>query len=349
MGNFSTKICNVDGNETSVKYNPWFTIHTLLYIYLPSVNVLATLYGPETIGTVAKRTGFIIAIIGAVLATVGFYVPSPTTSVIGWFLLFFGGPTSGLGWINKHSGCNMDETRESPSILHYIFFFPLLILAPVIFIFIKFMAIIKEKTRFLKSQSSYGSRGEAILEAAPQMGVQIYIVLLTMNPSLTQKLTILTSAATISLPIIETYVSARGMDFGFKSIMQNCLVFLPTSLFKVASVSIIGVFLNGWAIPLFFGVIFLVFVCLLSLECLHDMGPTKLTKAHPAAITALVFNDRKQQFMECVFLCWMTLTNLGNIKRAAFFRLVSTFLITAIYSFLLSPDFVPYHLQYKCH
>ena len=271
MGNLSTKICNIDGSETSIKYNPWFTIHTLLYIYLPSVNVIATLYGPETVGTVAKRTGLIMAINGAVLASVGFYVPSPTTSVIGWFLIFFGGSTSGLGWISKHSGCNFDEYRKSPSLLHYIFFFPLLIFSPVIFIFIKCMAIIKGK-RFFKSQSCHGSRAEAILEAAPQLGVQIYISLLTMKPTLNQKLSILTSAATISIPIIETYVSARGMKFGFKSILQNSLVFLSTSLFKVASVSIIGVFLNGWAIPLILGVIILVSACLLSLEKFYDMG-----------------------------------------------------------------------------
>ncbi len=351
MGNFLTKICNMDGKETSITYNPWFTIHTLLYIYLPSVNVMATLYGPETIGRVAKRTGFIIAIIGAVLATVGFYVLSPITSVIGWFLLFFGGTTSGLGWINKHSGCNIDVYRAYPSILHYIFFFPLLILAPAIFIFIKFMAIIKEETRFLKSQSSYGSRGEAILEAAPQLGLQIYITLLTMKPSVNQKLSILTSAATISFPIIETYVSARGMDLDFKSIMQNFLVFLPSSLFKVASVSIMGVFMNGWAIPLIMSIIIIELVCLLSLEKFHDIGPAEvsITSYHShenggveetlssyRGMETLAIADRKQQFMECIFLSWMTLTNLGNSKRAAVYRVVSTFLITVIYSVILT-------------
>ena len=277
-----------------------------------------------------------MAIIGAVLATVGFYVPSPTTSVTGWFLMFFGGSTSGLGWISKQSGCNFDEYRDSPSLLHYIFFFPLLILTPVIFIFIKCLAIIKEETRLLKSQSSYGSRGEAIFEAAPQLGVQIYIALLTMKPSLNQKLSILTSAATISIPIIETYVSARGMDFGFKSILQNSLVFLSTSLFKVASVSIIGVFLNGWAIPLILGVMLLSFVCLLSLEKFFDMGPKKRTKINRATMMTLISNNKRLQFMECVFLSWATLPNLGNSKRAAVFRLVSTFLITVIYTVILT-------------
>lgn len=342
LGNYSTKICDIDGNGTSIKYNPWFTIHTLLYIYLPSVNIIATLYGPETIGTVAKRNGLIMAITGAVLATVGFCVPSPKTSVIGWFLLFLGGPTSGLGLINKHSGFYI---YDSPSLLHYIFFFPLLILSPVIFIFIKILAIIQEENRFLKSQSSYGSRGEAILEAAPQLGVQIYIALLTMKPSLNQKLSILTSAATISLPIIETYVSARGMDFGFKSIIQNVLVFVPASLFKVASVSIIGVFLNGWAIPLFIGVIILVLFCLLSIEKftdlgmgLRDLGLSRggLSLTQSSSMVTLVSSVRKHQLIECIFLSWMTLTNLGKSKRARVYRLVSTFLITAIFSVILT-------------
>ena len=333
LGNFSTKICNIDGNETSITYNPWYTIHTLLYIYLPSVNVMATIYGPETAGRVAKWTGFILVITGSLLATVGFYVPSPTTSVIGWFVLFFGGPASGLGWLNQHSGGLSGDYR--PSRYHYIFFIPLLILSPVIFISIKFMAILKEG-RLLRSQSSYGSRGEAILEAAPKLGVQLYISLFTMKPSLSQKLSILTSAATISLPVIETYVSTRGMDFGFKAIIQNCLVFLPTCLFKVLSVPIIGVFLNGWAIPLFFGVIFILFVCLFIIEKSSDMGVAKVTKSHTTASLTLVSSDRKQQLMECVFLSWMTLTSLGKTKRAAIFRLISTILITTIYSIILS-------------
>ena len=335
LGNFSIKICNIDGNETSITYHPWYTIYTLLFIYLPSVNVMATLYGPDTIGKVAKRTGIILAITGAVLAAAGYYVLSPTTSVIGWFILFFGGLTTGLGWLHQHSGFFLTGDFK-PCLYHYIFFIPMVIFSPVIFIFIKFMAILKQENRFLRCQSYYGSRGEAILEAAPQLGVQIYIALTRMKPSLNQKLAILTSAATVSVPIIENYVSARGMRFGFKAIIQNCWVFLPTSLFKVLSVSIICVFLNGWSIPLFMGVIILVFACLFIIEKTCDMGAEEVPKPHSRASVTLVSSDKNQQLMECVFLSWITLTSLGKSKRAAIFRLVSTLLITMIYSVILS-------------
>ena len=339
LGNFSEKICNIDGNETSITYHPWYTIYTLLFIYLPSVNVMATLYGPDTIGRVAKRTGIILAITGSVLAAAGFYLPSPTISIIGWFILYFGGLTSGLGWLHQHSGLLLTGDFR-PSLYHYIFFIPLVVFSPIIFIFIKFMAILKPENRFLRGQTYYGSRGEAILEAAPQMGVQIYIALITMKPSLSQKLSILTSAATISLPIIENYVSARGIHFGFKAILENCCVFLPTSLFKVLSVSIICVFLNGWSIPLFMGVIFLVFACLFIIEKSCDMGASEVTKplsiaSVPFPVT-LVSSDRNQQLMECIFLSWITLTSLGKSKRAAVFRSISTLLITAIYSVILT-------------
>ena len=109
-------------------------------------------------------------------------------------------------------------------VIHAILFPLFLPASPFIFVIIKFLGVVKPKNEWLKKQSMVAGKAEAILEAAPQLGLQIYIALLTMKPSLNQKLSILTSAATISLPIIETYVSSRGMDFGFKSIMQNFLV-----------------------------------------------------------------------------------------------------------------------------
>ena len=66
------------------------------------------------------------------------------------------------------------------------------------------------------------------------------------------------------------------------------------------------------------------------------MGVAKVTKSHTTASLTLVCSDRKQQLMECVFLSWITLTSLGENKRAAIFRLISTILITTIYSIILS-------------
>ena len=141
-------------------------------------------------------------------------------------------------------------------------FVPLLIISPAIFIIIKLLAIFKSGNTLLQIQATYGSRGEGILEAAPQLSLQLYIVLLSLKPTQNQVLSILTSAATISLPNIENFVSSRGGEFGFKPITKNIWVFLPASLFKILSVSLLAVFLRGWVILLIVAIIILVFVFL---------------------------------------------------------------------------------------
>ena len=178
----------------------------------------------------------------------------------------------------------------------------------------------KANNQFIQSQATYGSRGEAILEAAPQLGLQLYIILLSMSATDKQWLSVITSAATISLPNIENYISSRGGDFGPKSIIKNILVFLPACLFKILSVSIIAVFLRGWAILVIVAIIILVSVTLGITLCCHALFDEA---------------DELRQYWECVFLSWLTLAGLGRTQWAAVFRLMSTITVTIIYSFIL--------------
>merc|ERR1711971_696130 len=54
MGNAPTLTCSSNGQAgfVCVRYNYWFAMLTLLFIYLPSVNVIVTLYGPHSAGLV---------------------------------------------------------------------------------------------------------------------------------------------------------------------------------------------------------------------------------------------------------------------------------------------------------
>ena len=136
---------------------------------------------------------------------------------------------------------------------------------------IKLLAILKPYNEFIQSQSVYGSRGEAILEAAPQMILQLYGVLLSMNPSINQISSIITSAATLSLPNIENYVCARARNFGFQEIIKNILVFLPACLFKVLTISIISAFFSGWIMLILFCKVILMTVCVLIITRCYDL------------------------------------------------------------------------------
>ena len=265
------------------------------------------------------REGPVIAIVGGFLALLGYFQAVPSASIIGWYLLTLSFVFLVLGVVNYVSaGFGWHLSRY-----HYVLFIPLLIFSPGIYVIIKFLAIFKVKNTLLQSQSSYGSRGEAILEAAPQLGLQLYIALLSLEPSLTQILSIITSAAILSLPNIENYVAARGLDFGFRTIFKNSLVFLPASLFKVLSVSILCVFLRGWTALIIVATITLVFVCLLiTVRCFYDDLNDN--------------GDDDQQAWESVFLSWLTLAGLGSSEYASVCRLYSTLLVTIIYSLVLT-------------
>ena len=260
-----------------------------------------------------------IAIVGGLLALLGYFQAVPSASIIGWYLLTLSFVFLVLGVVNYVSaGFGWHLSRY-----HYVLFIPLLIFSPGIYVIIKFLAIFKVKNTLLQSQSSYGSRGEAILEAAPQLGLQLYIALLSLEPSLTQILSIITSAAILSLPNIENYVAARGLDFGFRTIFKNSPVFLPASLFKVLSVSILCVFLRGWTALIIVATITLVFVCLLiTVRCFYDDLNDN--------------GDDDQQAWESVFLSWLTLAGLGSSEYASVCRLYSTLLVTIIYSLVLT-------------
>ena len=320
LGNDLAVSCSTVSEEkiSCIKYDYWFSILTLLFIYLPSVNVIATLYGTRTAGIVGFSWGLGMAMVGGLLALVGYFVQIPAAAKIGWFLLTLNCGIMGTGVYNFFSSVKVDL---SPTKYHFIFFMPLIIFSPFIFIIIKLFAIFKATNRFVQSQSGYGTRGEAILEAAPQLGLQLYIVMLSLDPTLNQILSIITSAATLSLPNIENYISARGGDFGFKTIIKNIPVFLPASLFKVFSVSILCVFLKGWTI------LIIVVIILMLLGCMRITSHCYSLSDDDADT---------QQGWESLLFSWLTITSLGWSKDAAVYRLVSTIIVTIIYSLILT-------------
>ena len=150
-------------------------------LYLPSVNVVSTLYGPQTAGWVGMKVSLGMAVVGGVLTLIGYFISNPATSIIGWYVLILSGGILAIGVVNATS--SDDVVVVETSLIHFLLFIPLVVISPVIFIIIKFMAIFKSGNTFLQSQATYGSRGEGILEAAPQLGLQLYIVLLSLNPS----------------------------------------------------------------------------------------------------------------------------------------------------------------------
>ena len=308
-----------DGQEkfVCVRYNYIFEILTLLFIYLPSVNVIATLYGPFKVGIIGTVVGLVILVPGVIMSIITGSVPSnPGLAFAAWSMLLFGCGIGITGFINLTA--NGEEQGDvKVDIYHILLFIPLFACSPVIFIFIKMVAIIKGSNEFIQSQATYGSRGEAILEAAPQFALQLYIILLSMSATEKQWTSVITSAATLALPCIEKYCSERDKKFGFKPIIKNVLVLLPAAMFKVLPVSILSVFFNGMTILLVIMICALEAAALGILHYFYDI-PFQLS-----------------QFAECICLSCLTVASLGQSKTAAVYRLWSTLYITIFYSLLL--------------
>ena len=92
------------------------------------------------------------------------------------------------------------------------------------------------------------------------------------------------------------------------SILKNFPIFLPHSLFKILSVSILGVFFKFAAVAIISFYVLMLGVCLAITKCHYNLKG----KAW----------DR--QLWECLTLSCMTITNLGRGKAAAVCRLVSS-------------------------
>ena len=157
-----------------------------------------------------------------------------------------------------------------------------------------------------------------MFEATPQLFMQLCLAMSTLNPTLQQIFSIITSVATLSLPHIESYVTARGGEFGLASIIQNIAVLLPAPLFKILSLSIIFLFFSAYTFGFIIGFVALYLLLLLYFRvCRQNM-----------------MRDFMQS--EYVIFHFLTLASLGASKMDAVLRTGFTLLFTIIYTIILS-------------
>ena len=113
--------------------------------------------------------------------TVGVMVESIVTGsdvapVMGWFMMCAGGLMFAMSILLVFIQSRAEEGEKGINILtlvpQFIIFPFLLPFVPLIFVVTKLLSVLKPKNKFLRSQATIGSRGEAILEAAPQFVLQ---------------------------------------------------------------------------------------------------------------------------------------------------------------------------------
>ena len=161
---------------------------TLVFIYLPATHTMAALLGPKVAGKCSIEWGGVMATIGVIVLNVGFSVGSIGGSGIGLFIVLLGMGTVFLGCVLVNQQQTNEESISSAqscgsSVLKHLLYPFLFIISPLIFLYIKFLRIIKSENKLIECQKKISSMGEAILEASPQYCLQMYIVLHTLDPS----------------------------------------------------------------------------------------------------------------------------------------------------------------------
>ena len=297
----------------------WFAFFTLLIIYLPSINVVIALYGPIRAGILGIVWGTIMMVIGGIFLL--FFDQAITMT--GWFLFLIGTATLGLGSVSVSTDfknkTRIDRVNLQSVIfsLYSVLFLPLLFISPVLFSIINILSVLKPKNKLIKAQSELGSFLEAILEAAPQLTFQIYIVLASMSVTRTQLFSLVISVLSLCIPNIEYYVKSKSNNFGLKAVVKNLLVFLPISIHKILSLAILCLLFKFWTILIIFCHLFVLFLTTCCCLC-FDEG-----------------KDWTREFWECVFLSWLTISNLGSSRSAIRYRLAASLFYVWSYSIIV--------------
>ena len=264
--NATARICSLELEENGmynfscVEHHYWYGIMTFVFIYATSGMTLAALIGRGAAYFLCVSWGIIFGIVGLILTYTG---ESVEIVLQGLFMIFLGtilfwGPV--LSFVLGLADKSMAETyaknksnRDSAAIGTLFFFIPLVILvSPVMMLIIHTLAIFRPESRFIKAQKKEVKKGESILEAAPQLILQMFVAMKTMHPSWKQQASIITSCLSICIADAESYLDKKyGIEFGLNMTSLKCfLAHVPSSLFNVIAFSIFIVFFELMSIPI---------------------------------------------------------------------------------------------------
>ena len=249
--NITTKSCQLtSSNQADGLYtfecheqNYWFGVATLTFLYFPSFHVLSAFYGPPIAGAVGILYGMLmvfLSLLSLVLAYFGMW-----SEVISWPFMIVGLCLMILGR-SKVRG-NRSLIKSHIGLLHFLFFPVAFIFSPVLILAIKASTILRPDDEMIRNQAKVATQGETVLEATPQLILQLYIVMTKFNATGAQWLSITTSALSFCIGNLELYLDAREKS-GLKNIAIYFPLFFMTSIFKVMSLAIFATFFQLWSI-----------------------------------------------------------------------------------------------------
>ena len=215
--------------------NPWFGILTLTCIYLPSAQVVSSLYGPQLGGWLGTLFGLCVMVpIGCIIVSIVAPVyNSAEWFVFGYFLVLLGTGTGFIGAkIYKMSlprqNCSMDNGYK---VLLYPFS---MAFSPIIFIIMKFLPIVRN-SKLIQNIVKFATESETLYESAPQLTLQLYILLSKLNPDGWAWYSITTSSLSLLVSLVSQYIENLPEN-SWKDYVKSIIVILPNMIFKILSI-----------------------------------------------------------------------------------------------------------------
>ena len=299
---------------------------TLFFVYLPSCTVMSTIYGCSTTGIIASIWGDIFVVIGCVCWS---FSPTVEGGISAWFFGLVGISLIVIGSIGEAFGkekCREKIERKHLTESKYLvkfFSFPfLLALSPLLMLYIKFQIFLRPTNKLVVNQNKIVCVAEGILEASPQLVLQLFIVLRRFQePTTGQLLSMITSAFSLTVPSILYFLENRSRrELSTVEKMKKMIKFFPVfffnMIFRAASLSLFCLFFTT------FMIIFLPVYIAILYRFLNLLG-SYYNVQHD--------EEFQHHVRSCFSLNFLTITNLQNSRCAKMCRKVSAYFNIVVY------------------
>ena len=297
--------------ESQTFYGPF----TVLFILLPSFNVMGSLVGPSNARVVGSIWG-ILLIVGAVclmfLTSVTSLRFSVTMGLFGIYLVIRGLHQNFVSCCQSFK-IFLDFCKDWKVLPFTI---TITILSVPCHLFIHLQSVLRPGNKFIDAQSFICFSAEAFFEATPQLIFQLYIILKEMKITYSQGTAIISSLFCLDLTNIQTFLTNRKLAIGPINFFKYLLIFFFHSAFKTGTLACFFLFF-GYLTPL---VILSLYISVhFPLYCIYKFCSCCLRVEK---------EKRKigQFFLDNTFQAWLTIPNLEKTSTQICLRKLSTIL-----------------------
>ena len=154
--------------------------------------------------------------------------------VFGWFLFFLGVGTYfiGFGQCGSKKLFEFIRFRNLGKMMLYPF---LVTVSPIIVIVLKFLPMVRN-SKLIQNMVKVASEGEVVFESAPQLTLQLYIVLSTLDPTGWTWFSITTSILSLLVSLVHSQYIENLPENTWKDYIKSAIVILPNIIFRVLSI-----------------------------------------------------------------------------------------------------------------